>query len=221
MHMSAPPPTITLCCLGSQGSSIDGSPDAGRNIVLPPPIPSLPATTAFWRATKNLPEPETASRGKSLYLARLNPTGGFWRPGMIFWTSTGDEKVLPPSVEPAAMIFSVGLSTTVPCANLGPLVQATTTEPSGPITGMEPWLSVPVPQLGSAATFVWSGCTITGPWKVLPPSADLQTSICPKPPANWHEAGLVPGVDMPMKFVTDTATIVCPFTCLAAMASLS
>src|SRR6266851_6325351 len=221
MSMSAPPPTITLCCPEGQGSPIDGSPDADRHIVSPPPIPSLPAMTAFWRARKNLPESETASRGKSLYLGRLNPTGGFWRPGMIFWTITGDEKVLPPSVEPAAMIFSVGLSTTEPWENFGPFVHATTTEPSGPIASVEPWLSVPVPQLGSAATFVWSGCTITGPWKVLPPSADLQTSICPKPPANWHVAGLVPGVDMPMKFVTDTATIVCPLTCLAAMASLS
>src|SRR2546425_9577249 len=221
MSMSAPPPTITLCCPGSQGSPIDGSPDAGRHIVSPPPIPWLPATTAFWRARKNLPESETASLGKSLYLARLNPTGGFWRPGMIFWTITGDEKVLPPSVEPAALILSVGLSTTVPCANFGPLVQATTTEPSGPITGMEPWLSVPVPQLGSAATFVWSGWTITGPWKVLPPSAGLQTSIWPKPPANWQAAGLLPGVNMPMKLVTETATIVCPLTCRAAIAGLS
>src|SRR2546425_74283 len=221
MSMSAPPPTITLCCPGSQGSPIEGGPDAGRHIVSPPPIPWLPATTAFWRARKNTPELETASRGKSLYLALLNPTGGFWRPGMIFCTSTGDEKVLPPSVEPAAMILSVGLSTTEPCANFGPLVQATTMEPSGPITGMEPWLSVPVPQLRSAAMLVWSGCTIKGPWKVLPPSADLQTSIWPNPPPNWHAAGLVPGVDMPMKFVTDTATIVCPLTCLAAMASLS
>src|SRR5712692_2629254 len=221
MSMSAPPPTITRCSPGSQGSPGEGSPDAGRHMVSLPPMPPLPATTAFCKATKNRPVSETATLGKSLYLGLLKPTGGFWRPGTIFWTTTGAEKVLPPSVEPVALICSVGLSTTTPFTNLGPLVQATTTEPSGPMTGAEPWLSVPVPQLGSAATFVWSGWTTTGPWKVLPPSADLQTSICPTPPPNWHAAGLVPVVNIPMKLVTETTTIVCPLTCRAAIAGLS
>src|SRR3989441_8675467 len=140
MSVSAPPPTMTRCCPGSQGSPGEGSPDAGRHMVSLPPMPWLPATTAFCKATKNRPVSETAIRGKSLYLALLNPTGGFWRPGRIFWTTTGDEKVLPPSVEPDAMICSVGSSTTAPLTNLGPLVQATTPEPSGPMTGTDPWL---------------------------------------------------------------------------------
>src|SRR5712692_890330 len=218
MSMSAPPPTLTRLCPAGQGAPGDGSPPAGRQIVPLPPIPALPDMAASWNATKTLPVAlSIAVRGKSLYRFLLKPTGGFWRPGMIVRISTGDEKLLPKLSEEAPTMSSLTGVTMLPLRKLGPRVQATKTFPPFPIAGSEPELSLPVRQAGSAVRLVSSGWAITGPWYVLPPSVDLQTSICPNPPANWQVAGVVPGADMPMKFVTETTTT----SALEAMASLS